>query len=363
MKRIGLLLLVSLFFGTLSAQVNFRDITLEEAFEAAKKEGKLVFVDCNTPWCTGCKIIDYEFSRAKEFGQLMNNLFVCVTYNMESEYGKTIKKRYNVCVYPTFLFLRPDGSLQQEFTSGSNIETFAERFWKAVNPYTCYANLDARYKAGERNVHFLSTYYECFKSMGWDREMNEVKEELWSRLSDKEKIARFELLFQEGVKEGTKEMEFLVANRDEFRKEHGERKVNRSLISDIVLKVNQVIFNRDTTVTAKQLEQWKQTAKDREVLDENFQFRLDLAKATLAGGSKAILKVCKKNLKNEEKDLMADMLHIYSPQAVEAKEIAAWIELGKELLPYMSTSGFMGRKSDKDQLAEFIKELEEKLKQ
>ena len=92
MKRIGLLLLVSLFFFFFLAQVNFRDITLEEAFEAAKKEGKLVFVDCNTPWCTGCKIIDYEFSRAKEFGQLMNNLFVCVTYNMESEYGKTIKK-------------------------------------------------------------------------------------------------------------------------------------------------------------------------------------------------------------------------------------------------------------------------------
>jgi hypothetical protein len=99
------------------------------------------------------------------------------------------------------------------------------------------------------------------------------------------------------------------------------------------------------------------------VLDEKFQFRLDLAKATIAGGSKAILKVCKKNLKNEEKDLMANMLHIYSHQAVEVKEIAAWIELGKELLPYMSTSGFMGRKSDKDQLAEFIKELEEKLKQ
>ena len=197
--------------------------------------------------------------------------------------------------------------------------------------------------------------------MGWDREMNEVKEELWSRLSDKEKIARFELLFQEGVKEGTKEMEFLVANRDEFRKEHGERKVNRSLISDIALKVNQVIFKRDTTVTAKQLEQWKQTAKDREVLDENFQFRLDLAKATLAGGSKAILKVCKKNLKNEEKDLMADMLHIYSHQAVEAKEIAAWIELGKELLPYMSPSGFMGRKSEKDSLKEIIDQLEKKL--
>ena len=259
--------------------------------------------------------------------------------------------------------MRPDGSLQQEFTSGSNIETFAERFWKAVNPYTCYANLDARYKAGERDVYFLSTYYECFKSMGWDREMNEVKEELWSRLSDQGKIARFELLFQEGVKEGTKEMEFLVANRDEFRKEHGERKVNRSLISDIVLKVNRVIFKRDTTVTAKQLEQWKQTAKDREVLDENFQFRLDLAKATLAGGSKAILKVCKKNLKNTEKDLMADMLQLYSRQAEESKEIVGWIEFGKELLPYMSTSGFMGRKSDKEQLAELIKELEEKLKQ
>ena len=82
MKKITLICVGLLISYLLSAQVNFRDITLEEAFEVAKKEGKLVFVDCNTPWCTGCKIIDYEFSRAKEFGQLMNNLFVCVTYNM-----------------------------------------------------------------------------------------------------------------------------------------------------------------------------------------------------------------------------------------------------------------------------------------
>ena len=361
MKRIVLLCMGVLFFSGVFAQVNFRNITLEEAFEAAKKEGKLVFVDCNTPWCTGCKIIDYEFSRAKEFGQLMNNLFVCVTYNMESEYGKTIKKRYNVCVYPTFLFLRPDGSLQQEFTGGSNIENFAERFWKAVNPYTCYANLEARYKAGKRGTDFLATYYEWLKSMGWEREMNEVKEELWSRLSDQEKIAHFELLFQEGVKEGSKEMEFLVANREAFRKEHGERKVNGTLMNDIQLKVSQIIYQRDTATTSKKLAEWGKTAKEREIMTEEFRIQLDLAEAALSKSNKAIFKVCKKHQKNIDKKLLFNMLYQYSQQTENSKEIVAWIELGKELLPHMSTSSFLGRKSDTDKLKEIIDQLEKKL--
>ena len=33
----------------------FHDMTLPEAQAKAKEEGKLVFVDCYTPWCGPCK--------------------------------------------------------------------------------------------------------------------------------------------------------------------------------------------------------------------------------------------------------------------------------------------------------------------
>ena len=61
MKRIVCLLIcVCGYFQLFSQGVDFKQITLKEALEQAKAQGKMVFVDCYTTWCGPCKMMAQE---------------------------------------------------------------------------------------------------------------------------------------------------------------------------------------------------------------------------------------------------------------------------------------------------------------
>ena len=89
----------------------FHDLTLPEAGAKAAEEGKLVFVDCYTPSCGPCKYMARHIFPMDSCGVFMNPRFVSVMKDLEAEDNTYIAKKYGVRIYPTFLLLRPDGSL------------------------------------------------------------------------------------------------------------------------------------------------------------------------------------------------------------------------------------------------------------
>ena len=53
-----LLIYVGILYSVLAfGQTNFQKLTLNEACEKAKAEGKMVFVDLYTSWCGPCKVM------------------------------------------------------------------------------------------------------------------------------------------------------------------------------------------------------------------------------------------------------------------------------------------------------------------
>ena len=358
MKKIGLLLLVSLFFGHLSAQVVFRNLTLEEALEVAEKEGKLVFVDFTAPWCCGCKLIESELKNAKEFGEVMNKLCVCIQADVDTKYGRELREKYIVPSLPTYLFLRPDGTLQHQFGSGTMIEFFVKKFWRAVDPYRCYSYYKSQYDAGNREVSFLADYIECLDEMGWEQMRDQVKEELWSRCSDQNKMTYFSLFFDTVLEEESKEMQFLIANQDECRKRFNATRVDEILgtpIKNLMMKV----IRQDTVLSKNQLNEWKKKAIQRGVMSEEMDFFFEITSSICSGSVGKVYSVCLKGIeKVKDERQRFSILSLLAEQAKEKKEIQICIEIGEKCLPLAVDHNWLGTKK---QIIQKIETLKKKL--
>ncbi|NUM32389.1 MAG: thioredoxin family protein [Bacteroidetes bacterium] len=88
--------------------------TLKEAKAKAKKENKLIFIDCYATWCGPCKNMTKKVFIKKEVGEFYNQNFVCIKLDMETAEGETIGNKYSVEAYPTYLFIDNNGALKHK---------------------------------------------------------------------------------------------------------------------------------------------------------------------------------------------------------------------------------------------------------
>jgi thioredoxin-like negative regulator of GroEL len=79
------------------------------ALALAKNTHRLLMVDFWATWCSGCKLLDKNTYRAASVIE-GSQAFVPVKLNAEKD-GMAQVARYDIKVFPTVLFLRPDGEL------------------------------------------------------------------------------------------------------------------------------------------------------------------------------------------------------------------------------------------------------------
>jgi len=135
MKKIFMLTVAVLMgVAAVSAQgkgVNFRSGTLEQLLEQAKKENKNLFLDVGASWCPYCKYMDDSVFPLEMAGKYFNANFVNARFDAEKGEGVSVKEKYKVQGYPTFLVLDPDGNLVARIVggeTGDNYEESAKRF-------------------------------------------------------------------------------------------------------------------------------------------------------------------------------------------------------------------------------------------
>lgn len=96
-------------------------LSYDEGLKKAKEENKHVFIDFTTAWCGYCKKMEREAFADPKVIDLLNNHFVPVRVDGDSKdtldidgYQITEKdltrREYGVSGYPTFWWLKPDGS-------------------------------------------------------------------------------------------------------------------------------------------------------------------------------------------------------------------------------------------------------------
>ena len=96
----------------------WQDLTLEQALDKAKSEGKLVFVDCYTKTCTPCKMMIEKVFPQEVCGSYINARFIPIMLDVEEGEGPAIAEKYIVEIYPTYLILDTEGKKVGERLGG-----------------------------------------------------------------------------------------------------------------------------------------------------------------------------------------------------------------------------------------------------
>ena len=248
MKKI-LLIYVGILCSVLAfGQTNFRKLTLNEACERAKAEGKMVFVDLYTSWCGPCKMMAADVLPNVQLGEFMNERFVCVKYDTGAEDdGKALAQKFNVQAYPTFLLLNTDQGLENQIV-GATLDPLEFKKMVTEAMSASLANLGKQYAGGNREASFLNHYLQELLKAQMMTEAQEVRAELFKALPDAGKSDRQYWYIYDNEQlspVGSEAMDFLFAHFDQFRESMGEEKLLERISVAFEMKLRDMLRGRE----------------------------------------------------------------------------------------------------------------------
>ena len=110
----------------------FTEYSFEKAFERAKKEKKLVFVDFSAKWCSPCQQLKERVFEKKEFEKVLK-LAIPVYIECTSKKGTELSKKFNISGYPTVVVFDKNG---KSLTSISGAHISVDFYYDIVSLYS-----------------------------------------------------------------------------------------------------------------------------------------------------------------------------------------------------------------------------------
>ena len=277
----------------------FQDISFEEAKAKAREEGLMLFIDCYTGWCGPCMYMANVIFKEEELGDFMNERFVCVKYDMESEKGSEVQKTYGVQVYPTFIILNPDGSLRHQFVGGGDAGQFLSRVKEALNDSTALAVQMDKYKKGCRDTEFLKRYVQALMGI-YSPDAAEAANELFMRLTDEERLSPDYWFIAGDVNiapGGTEIADYVLRNRESYNKVMGKQKVDDRLLNGYMKDVMMILLGKLEIGQMPEVD-FKQVSRDVAALglknNKTCQAYIKMAEAKKSGDIDYLISTCEK---------------------------------------------------------------------
>jgi len=211
-----------------SQGVIFEKSNINDAFEKADKEGKLLFVDVYTVWCGPCKKMVKQVFPLKGVGEFFNQNFINLKVDAESEEGKIFAEKYKVKGFPTFLFLNAKGDVLHKLVGGVSSEDLIEEGKIATSGESLFS-MKKKYNEGERGLKFLLKYLNALATAG---ENNQEAEDWVFANSPKEKLLSedmFDLIYRLSNNVDGGGYKTLEKYKDEFIKIKDLEKVNLAI--------------------------------------------------------------------------------------------------------------------------------------
>ena len=193
MQKYILTLLCSALLATVYAQnrsIEFRDGTWQEITEQARKEKKMIFVDCYTSWCGPCKMLAKNIFTQDSVADFYNGNFVCFQIDMEKGEGPELAKKYSVAAFPTLLYIDAQGELKHCVVGYQQAGELIQNGRNALIGQNTLPDFQKRYEAGERDPEFVKEYIEVLYKAYRPRLQREVATEYIQTLSERDFYTR-----------------------------------------------------------------------------------------------------------------------------------------------------------------------------
>lgn len=193
MQKYILTLLCSALLATVYAQnrsIEFRDETWQEITEQARKEKKMIFVDCYTSWCGPCKMLAKNIFTQDSVADFYNGNFVCFQIDMEKGEGPELAKKYSVVAFPTLLYIDAQGELKHCVVGYQQAGELIQNGRNALIGQNTLPDFQKRYEAGERDSEFVKEYIEVLYKAYRPQLQREVATEYINTLSERDFYTR-----------------------------------------------------------------------------------------------------------------------------------------------------------------------------
>lgn len=232
-----LFVMVMLLTGMiLGAQAQEQGIRFEQTKEwkkilkQAKKEKKIIFIDCYTSWCGPCKMLSANVFTREDVGNQFNKDFVNVKFDMEKDAdGVILKDKFEVKAFPTLVFVDPNTQQVVHRMVGAGSAEWLMAGGKLANdPRNNLSGLTKRYEAGERSVDLLSRYLAALSSAYMQEKQGAVAAEYLNALSDDEIVTKenWDLIKNNVSDPLSKPMRQVIANAGRFYEVAGKEVVD-----------------------------------------------------------------------------------------------------------------------------------------
>jgi thioredoxin-related protein len=161
-----------------------KGLTYKEILDKVKKEGKYLFLDCFTTWCGPCNAMEKEVYCSEKLGTVFNDQFISVKLQMDTTKGDDIRtkswyavahsimKRYNINVFPSYLFFAPDGRIVYKAVGYKSVEEFISLADIVLTPDNQYSSLLDNYRNGDKDYSRMESLAQTTLSIGDEKEAN-----------------------------------------------------------------------------------------------------------------------------------------------------------------------------------------------
>ena len=181
------LLVAGILFG---AEAQNRSINFEQTQEwkkmvkKAKKEKKLIFVDCYTSWCGPCKMLAKNVFTQDAVADYFNQNFANAKFDMEKDAdGVILKKQFGVKAFPTLVFVNPvTQEVVHRMVGAGTADWLIAGAKMANDPQNNLSAMMKRYAGGERGAEFLAKYLAALSAAYMAEEQGKVAAEYLNTL-------------------------------------------------------------------------------------------------------------------------------------------------------------------------------------